>query len=671
MSVVEPAAGRAMEVTVGLERGFAGRPDADETLRRLADMGVTSAETYVRWIDFEPAEGRMDWSVFDADLEALLAHGLRWVPFLIAGPWYATPEWFRRGPRSVFARCLEHGRETGTQSIWNPHLFPEVRRLMAAFAERYGASPGPAGRDGPGAVESLLLGVTGDYGEAIYTVVGNWPGDYHGHAGYWCGDLHALNDFRAWARGRYGDLGALGAAWAPAPVPRSWDAVVPPRSAASPRAWLDFVEWYRGAMTAWAGRWLEAARHVLPGTRVYLCTGGDMLPAHGSDFSEQCRVAAAAGAGVRITNEGSDYVQNLMLTRLVASACRRHGTFFGFEPAAAVTPAGIAARQWNASASGARQIHEYQGNLLRGGEGGAERAAVWERGRPWLVQTAPRPQVALVHSLPDLALREAGLLGGALALARALRPVCDFEVLDDHLLAAGALAGACGLRAAFLSPARWWSAEAAARLRAFVAAGGICVASGARPAIVGEAGPPLEALFGFTPEADECVGISAVVPLEGGPFAAPDAEYRRLPSLHLARAFDGLDPAVVPLLRLAHTPASGRPPLVLWYRPEGRGAAVFYAGTFAVGEDWMSVRGAAEALIRDLLRVLPGALGLPPVDTSPTAGVMETWVDPEGARDEPAAPAPRRSVLGWNASAAPVTWRGQELAPWGMGRWDG
>lgn len=631
----------AMEVTLGMEKGFAARPGGTEVLRRLAESGVTSVETYVRWIDFEPEAGRWDWSLFDADLEALQAHGLRWVPFLIAGPWYATPDWFRQSQRSVFARCLEHGRETGTQSIWSPWLFPEIQRLMAAFAERYG--PG-------GSVESLLLGVTGDYGEAIFTAVGNWPGDYHGHPGYWCGDDYALEDFRAWARGRHGDLAGLRAAWGAAPP--AWEALLPPASpvrAPSPRAWLDFVEWYRGAMTAWSGQWLREARSRLPETEIYLCTGGDMIPAHGSDFSEQCRVAAAAGAGVRITNEGSDYVQNLMLTRLVASAGRHFGAFFGFEPAAAVDARGVSARQFNATGSGARQLHEYQNNVVtrRGAVAvpvpGAWEA--WERGRPCLKARAPKYDVALVHSLPDLALRETGILGGTLALARTLRPLCDFELLDDHLVEAGALRG---LRAAFLAPARVWAPETLRRLHDFAAAGGIVIASSVRPqALEGEDGAA--ALFGFGTQADELFGISAVRPVDAAALPA----YAALPAQHLARAYSGLDAAVVPLLRLAHTPVGGSVPLALWYRPWGRGAAVFFTGTFVPGDDWMAVAGSGEALARDLLQALPSALGLPGVEICTTRGVFET-VTAEGA-------------LGWNAGPAPHSWRGIALAPGAIG----
>jgi len=47
------------------------------------------------------------------------------------------------------------------------------------------------------------------------------------------------------------------------------------------------------------------AREFFPNTKIYLCTGGDGHPTHGSDFTHQARIAAKHRAGIRITNEGS------------------------------------------------------------------------------------------------------------------------------------------------------------------------------------------------------------------------------------------------------------------------------------------------------------------------------------------------------------------------------
>jgi hypothetical protein len=47
-----------------------------------------------------------------------------------------------------------------------------------------------------GIFESINLGISGDYGEAIYPAIGNWPTKYHSHPGFWCGDALAAADFR-------------------------------------------------------------------------------------------------------------------------------------------------------------------------------------------------------------------------------------------------------------------------------------------------------------------------------------------------------------------------------------------------------------------------------------------------------------------------------------------
>jgi len=55
--------------------------------------------------------------------------------------------------------CLDHGQPSKVESLWNPALKPEIERFVAAFAEHYGRG---------GVLESVLLGVSGIYGESIY-----------------------------------------------------------------------------------------------------------------------------------------------------------------------------------------------------------------------------------------------------------------------------------------------------------------------------------------------------------------------------------------------------------------------------------------------------------------------------------------------------------------------
>ncbi|MGO9466865.1 MAG: beta-galactosidase [Isosphaeraceae bacterium] len=395
-------------------------------------LSVTSVESYVDWAGVEPREGQWDWSRWDKQVATLRKAGLKWVPFLIAGPAYATPLWFQNGPESRVYRCLEHSRDSKVQSLFNPLLRRRIERFLDAFAARY--------RDS-GVIESVLLGITGIYGESIYPAgpEGGWTagltGHYHNHGGWWAGDALAVAAFRQAMQARYTSIAALNRAWNTSH--RSFDDVKPflPSRATDDRARADFVEWYQDAMTDWAVFWAKAARAVLPRTDIYLCTGGDGNPMLGADFTAQVAAIAGLGAGVRITNEGSDYAANFTLTREVATATRLYHTYCGFEPASAVDAGGVIARIYNSTASGARQLHDYAPNTL----GQGSRALANLRSYlPMLVPRRPRVEVALYLSRESWAIVPAAL-DRTLALARVLRDAADLDfvtrrsVRDGHL----------------------------------------------------------------------------------------------------------------------------------------------------------------------------------------------------------------------------------------------
>lgn len=345
----------------GIELTFGNDAGPGQALLYRA-LGVTSVESYVTWQSVEDdGEGQWDWSRWDRQVEDLETAGLKWVPFLILGPAYANPRWFRESGMSHPYVCLEHGQPSKVESLWNPQLPRWIDRFLGAFAERY--------RD-RGVIESVLLGITGIYGESIYPAgpEGGWtadiPGPYHNHMGYWAGDARAVEHFRRTMAAKYGGIAALNEAWGTSF--QGFGELVPflPKDAPSPRARVDFTKWYIDSMTEWCAVWVELTRKHFPDTPIYLCTGGDENPQLGADFTAQAARIAPAGAGIRITNEGSDYAANFSITREVSTATRAFGTFCGFEPASTVDPNGVIARIYNATASGARQLHFYSPNVL-------------------------------------------------------------------------------------------------------------------------------------------------------------------------------------------------------------------------------------------------------------------------------------------------------------------
>jgi len=416
--------------------------DADDTSALLySSLGVTSIESYVTWETCEKAgEGIWDWSQWDKQVKVLRENGLKWVPFLILGPAYSTPDWFRASHYHYPCRCLEHGTASKIESLWNPNLPKFIDRFIGEFAKRY--------RD-TGVIESVLLGIQGDYGEAIYSVTGggwtfNVPGEYHNHAGFWCDDEYALADFRKFVKERYKTVEAVNEAWGTSYAKldqvdfpgrkqglKAFQDSIPSGKPDVRRRWIDFVDWYREAMTRWSDWWMETTRKHFPKTPIYLCTGGHAPPEHGSNFAEQCRVAAKHNAGVRITNEGSYYPGNFAITRWVASAGKHYGAYFGFEPAGAEDETGIVARIYNATASGANQLHDYNPNVVSS----ESRIEAQRKHIKFLFHTAPIVPVALWYPNVAMTLN----WGNLQEKAQELRDYVDFDYVDESMLATGAL----------------------------------------------------------------------------------------------------------------------------------------------------------------------------------------------------------------------------------------
>jgi len=399
----------------------------ESAIPALKAMGVTNHEGYVRWNLCEPEEGRYDWSVYDAYVRLYKRYGLKWVPFLIVGSAYSLPDWYYKKPGSQGYVCLEHGQESDVQSLWNPVLRRHVARFIQAFCEHY--------RD-QGVIETILLGITGNYGEAIYIATGNdWTADVHGpyhtHPGFWAGDRYAVEDFRAWLKRKYGTIEKLSSAWQK-PM-GSFEAVRPflKKDAPSDRAWLDMCDWYIGSMTEYARWWLRETRKHFPNGDIQLCTGGHAPPEHGADFGDQCKAAAEIRGGVRITNEGSDYRANFSLTRWVASASRFYGARFSFEPAGEVKPHGVIGRIYGATASGANGLHYYCPNIF----GSEEAMANFEKWGHEFKQRKPIVEIAVYYPQTHIKLNGNDFLG----LVQPLRDRFDFDYMSDHMILDGGL----------------------------------------------------------------------------------------------------------------------------------------------------------------------------------------------------------------------------------------
>jgi phage tail protein X len=450
----------------------------DRSLKQCADLGIDSLQSYVLWSEIEKAPEKIDFSAYDALTGKLARHGLKWTPFFIMGPYYATPRWFMDSPRSVFAQCLEHGRQSRIQSIWNPHLPGQVEHFLKVLAEHYAGS---------GLVESVLLGISGNWGEALYPAEGCMIGGFHTHQGWWCGDQYARADFRAAMLKKYASLDALNAAWNSAFS--SADEITFPEIAATPRwlkkllvrlwqcqpewarhkiasarsailnrapgpsghaadRWLDFTEWYTGSMTGWAELWLKTARRYFPDLPLYLVTGGNGAPKLGADFTAQAGLAARYRAGIRITNQTDDYPSSFALTRLASAACRFYGAGYSTEEAAINSKEGVVMRIFDAATSGASSVYfkrlvglgydKYTGTFVADGEP-APSAAEFSKNKVYLRQGRPLVDLAVFYPAGAIRIQPARCQVLFHFWMR-LRAALDFDLVDERMVADGALA---------------------------------------------------------------------------------------------------------------------------------------------------------------------------------------------------------------------------------------
>jgi hypothetical protein len=187
---------------------------------------------------------------------------------------------------------------------------------------------------------------------------------------------------------------------------------------------------YQEAMTKWSGLWMRETKKWFPDTDVYLVTGGHAPHYHGLDITAQTKLAAELKCGIRITNEADNYTANFVITRMVASACRLYGTFFSYEPAGPYTWKGIAARTFNASASGARCLHWYYDSFLLN----KEIVEKWKECRPFARQREPVIDVAVFYPRRWMNIVENLNLFTMNDDCMKLRNAFDYDFVDERMM---------------------------------------------------------------------------------------------------------------------------------------------------------------------------------------------------------------------------------------------
>ncbi|MCL2488262.1 MAG: hypothetical protein FWE80_06215, partial [Oscillospiraceae bacterium] len=233
------------------------------------------------------------------------------------------------------------------------------------------------------------------------------------------------------------------------------------------RRWIDFIDWYRQAMTGYAAFWMQTARKYFPDTAIYLCTGGDAVPWHASEFARQCKVCAEAGGGVRITNEASGYAFNFAITNWVASAGSHYGAYYSFEPAGQVTERGVVCRVYNAAATGAKSLHYYGGQVNGSDERVANFAACIEHFKPG---TVDRPIALLYPDTPMML--DTARQPEMYAAFTVMRDYADYRYACDATITDGMLDD---VKALVITMDGYYKTATLEKIRQFVENGGLLI----------------------------------------------------------------------------------------------------------------------------------------------------------------------------------------------------
>ncbi len=561
--------------------------NADEKLDVFRSEGFTTIMMYVFWNKIEKTPGVMDWSGYDADVALYKKHGFKIMACIDIGQWYLTPEYVLKDPKVVKLRCLEHNRDSALPSIWGTGMRDYFITFHHKFAEHFLPT---------GAIESLDIGVSGDFGETIYSVLGIWPGEYHSHPGYWCGDALAVADFRSHVRLLYpGGIASLNKAWHSNYV--SYDEVKPflPLDAPSERAWQEFQHWYRESMNKFTDSNMKMLREIYPKTDIYLAAGGDMDPRHGSEFSAHAKIAARNGAGVRITNEASAFPMNVRLTRMVDSACRFYGAYLSHEPAATVTAAGELGRLFNAVTSGCRRLFSYntefiaeQGGHFSPGEGGK----FYIKYQDLLRTVAPTVDVALYYPTPHRLQTQADRDSFS-DLCSAVRRSVDYDFVDDRMIEDGALRGKNALIVANVTV---MNAAITERIAEWVRGGGIVFLLNSRATDWDGHGEAFDDLAGLSPQSDEVTGISLVH--VDNPKALPSIA--AMQEVYVETGYTNLQASCESLLAMDYTAKVKE----AWRHKVGAGQVFAYYGPMDLKqreEQWRVARNVPMHFVEDCL----------------------------------------------------------------------
>jgi hypothetical protein len=404
-------------------------PPSVESQKRWKALGLVANEDYIAWGAVERKPGEWLWQQHDAVEVNLHAAGLKYVVYNWA---HFPPVWLReRKDARTLMRCTEHGLEANYLSIFDPRTLEWYDHFYKNIATHFGAR-----------IDDIYACILGPYGEGNYPLmVPDWVNMGHCHEGYWCGDEFAWKAFRAAMRAKYKSIAFLNDAWGTSND--GFEAVAFPRELAiekykpSPeqlrtpqekRRWLDFVTWYHQALVDFAEQSLKTVLKYFPADHVRMKPGGSSGGINPLTYGTHCPAYAKMAKQYGIVLQPADCQGAVFADKWMGTAYQFYGVKECTEPAGGLDAKAFARRMFSDAASGAAQMFTYEFE---------QHVAEMQRAIPLFTGKAGDTEIAVY--CPTTYYRLGGDLKKTIESCQRLRDLCDFDVLDEVVLADGAL----------------------------------------------------------------------------------------------------------------------------------------------------------------------------------------------------------------------------------------
>jgi hypothetical protein len=263
----------------------------------------------------------------------------------------------------------------------------------------------------------------------------------HCHDGYWCGDVYAIKAFQAAMQAKYADVAKLNLAWGV--TLKSFNDVLPPKEisagkfAPSPkvfptgqdkRRWLDFITWYDQAIIGFAGQSLKAVLKYFPAEKVRMKPGGNGGSVNALPWGTYCPGYAKMAKGSGIVLQPADAQGAIFGDKWIATAYQFYGVKESTETGGELIDRAFAQRMFSDASCGVAQLFTY--NYARFAPEVQKNIHLYT-GKPGETEIA----VYCPTTLHRLGVN----LYPTIVASYPLRDICEYDVLDELLIADGAL----------------------------------------------------------------------------------------------------------------------------------------------------------------------------------------------------------------------------------------